>query len=87
MADCMTDSAQNYMVDSALSFIRRITHFQSYSQFSLSFMKQRTEQSIGDKWNNIYLFLKHEPLLDKTNKITCVHSKESDQPGHLPRLI
>ena len=29
----------------------------------------------------------NEPLHDKTNKITFVHSEDSDQPGHLPSLI
>ena len=28
-----------------------------------------------------------EPLHDKTNKMTCVPSKDSDQPGHPPSLI
>ena len=30
---------------------------------------------------------KKEPEHDKTNKITCVCSKDSDQPGHLPSPI
>ena len=29
----------------------------------------------------------NEPPHDKTNKMTCVPSKDSDQPGHLPSLI
>ena len=28
-----------------------------------------------------------EPQHDKTNKMTCVPSKDSDQPGHPPSLI
>ena len=28
-----------------------------------------------------------EPQHDKTNKMACAPSKNSDQPGHLPRLI
>ena len=28
-----------------------------------------------------------EPLHDKTNKIACAPSEDSDQPGHLPSLI
>ena len=28
-----------------------------------------------------------EPLHDKTNKMTCAPSEDSDQPGHLPSLI
>ena len=28
-----------------------------------------------------------EPTHDKTNKMACVPSKDSDQPGHLPSLI
>ena len=29
----------------------------------------------------------YEPARDKTNKMTCVPSEDSDQPGHLPSLI
>ena len=28
-----------------------------------------------------------EPELDKTNKITCAPSKDTNQPGHAPSLI
>ena len=28
-----------------------------------------------------------EPVNDKTNKITCAPSEDSDQPGHPPILI
>ena len=28
-----------------------------------------------------------EPRHDKTNKLTCVPSEDSDQPGHVPSLI
>ena len=28
-----------------------------------------------------------EPAHDKTNKMACGPSKDSDQPGHLPNLI
>ena len=30
---------------------------------------------------------KIEPDHDKTNKVACVPSEDSDQPGHLPSLI
>ena len=29
----------------------------------------------------------YEPAHGKNNKMTCAHSKDSDQPGHPPRLI
>ena len=29
----------------------------------------------------------NEPPHDKTNKMACVHSEDSDQPGHPPSLI
>ena len=29
----------------------------------------------------------HEPPREKTNKMACSHSDDSDQPGHLPSLI
>ena len=31
--------------------------------------------------------LSFEPVHDKTNKIACVPSKDSDQPWHLPSLV
>ena len=31
--------------------------------------------------------VKIEPLHDKTNKMTCAPSEDSDQPGYLPSLI
>ena len=31
--------------------------------------------------------LKYEPPDDKTNKVACVPSEDSDQPGHPPSLI
>ena len=30
---------------------------------------------------------KYEPHHDKTNKVACAPSEDSDQPGHLPSLI
>ena len=30
---------------------------------------------------------KIEPAHDRTNKMACAHSEDSDQPGHLPSLI
>ena len=30
------------------------------------------------------MFYKYEPQHDKTNKMTCVPSEDSDQPGHPP---
>ena len=35
----------------------------------------------------MYLVVLNEPAHDKTNKMTCPPSEDSDQPGHLPRLI
>ena len=34
-------------------------------------------------WFFIRLFLLYEPYHDKTNKMTCAPSEDSDQPGHL----
>ena len=36
------------------------------------------------KWKSLYSF---EPPYDKTNKMTCAPSEDSDQPGHPPSLI
>ena len=35
----------------------------------------------------VRVFLPFELLHVKTNKMTCVPSEDSDQPGHLPSLI
>ena len=35
----------------------------------------------------VYIEVSIEPLHDKTNKMTCAPSEDSDQPGHLPSLI
>ena len=35
----------------------------------------------------ILVLLLYEPLHDKTNKMTCAPSKDSDQPGHLIRVF
>ena len=34
-----------------------------------------------------YNFKRNEPPHDKTNKMTCAPSEDSEQPGHLPNLI
>ena len=33
------------------------------------------------------LLIQFEPHRDKTNKMACAPSEDSDQPGHLPSLI
>ena len=33
------------------------------------------------------MFLLNEPVHDKTNKMACASSEDSDQPGHPPGLI
>ena len=33
------------------------------------------------------VFVSYEPHRDKTNKMACVPSEDSDQPGHPPSLI
>ena len=35
-------------------------------------------------WGNLFL---NEPRHDKTNKVACAPSEDSDQPGHPPSLI
>ena len=32
-------------------------------------------------------YLQYEPVHDKTNKMTCAPTEDSDQPRHLPSLI
>ena len=38
-------------------------------------------------WCQSHSFLSNEPPHDKTNKMVCAPSKDSDQPGHPSRLI
>ena len=51
----------------------------------------RLQQQVFDSWDNLYnttwnthLF---EPHHDKTNKMACAPSEDSDQPWHPPSLI
>ena len=41
------------------------------------------------KWLQVLLYVPeiHDPQHDKTNKLTCALSEDSDQPGHPPSLI
>ena len=41
---------------------------------------------ITRKWTLVLDGMINEPLHDKTNKMTCAPSKDSDQPGHPPSL-
>ena len=43
-----------------------------------------SKSASGEQDNTSQVF---EPQHDKTNKMTCVPSKNSDQPGHPPTLI
>ena len=42
-------------------------------------------ESLGNM--DVSKILKYEPQNDKTNKMTCESSEDSDQPGHPPSLI
>ena len=44
---------------------------------------------ISGQWKNEALSNKvsFEPVHEKTNKMTCAPSEDSDEPGHLPSLI
>ena len=46
-----------------------------YSKHSLPVVSENTVQMLG------------ESEQDKTNKMTCASSEDSDQPGHPPSLI
>ena len=45
-------------------------------------LKHELESSLPNK-----LLITFEPPCDKTNKMACAPSEDSDQPGHPPRLI
>ena len=49
--------------------------------------KEKNEQWIKKKWQPPGTCHKIEPEHDKTNKIACAPSKDSDQLGHPPSLI
>ena len=40
-----------------------------------------------DTFGEFFFFFTVEPPHDKTNKMACAPSEDSDQPGHPPRLI
>ena len=63
-------------------FVVRIWHKQVFS------WRGSNKECTKLKWftvSNVYR--KYEPQNDKTNKMTCAPSKDSDQPGHSPSLI
>ena len=49
-------------------------------------MTQSTAPRVICKLNTVVSLL-FEPAYDKTNKMTCAPSKDTDQPGHLLSLI
>ena len=54
--------------------------YMSYMLFFASFC-------YWDCYSSIYAAWKNEPPHDKTNKLACAPSEDSDQPGHPPSLI
>ena len=48
---------------------------------------QKKEQAKVKKVMSISPAFAFEPPHDKTSKMTCEPSEDSDQPGHLPSLI
>ena len=54
---------------------------QFWHMSKLKHRKQRYLKQNGGKKNEF------EPPRDKTNKMACAPSEDSDQPGHLPNLI
>ena len=51
-------------------------------------LKETTPSTfLSDQVCVCFIALIIEPLHDKTNKMTCAPSKDSDQPGHAPSLI
>ena len=43
--------------------------------------------AISNSSSSSFLIMKNESPYDKTNKMTCAPSEDSDQPGHPPSLI
>ena len=47
-----------------------------------------TSKALPDKQHQLTSpYKQNEPPHDKTNKMTCAPSEDSDQPGHPPSLI
>ena len=67
-----TKFCANMQADQCLCWVHMILYVLSYSgSFGLNFLIPPT----------------YEPPHDKTNKIICASSEDSDQPGHPPSLI
>ena len=58
--------------------------------------KSTSEHTYAERFENglflvpsirIYIHRQNEPHHDKTNKVACASSEDSDQPGHPPSLI
>ena len=61
----------------------------SWSIFLMSFecLKSSMNYVLMISYHNFLWWLVFEPPHDKTNKMACAPSKDSDQPGHPPSLI
>ena len=57
-----------------------------YYKFSLSYFENKTSFQCMQKCLDTSL-VRSEPPHDKTNKMACAPSEDSDQPGHPPGLI
>ena len=67
---------------------------QSFNRSSIRQIRHKTFSSTEQRFtllckrlNRCLFHKKMEPRHDKTNKMTCTHNEDSDQPGHLPSLI
>ena len=91
------DLAGVCVVYSEVSYVRYLCcHVQEYSQYilqilhRLSHLYHRLRNGILlslTKPGKLFCAMLHEPPHDKTNKMACAPSEDSDQPGHPPRLI
>ena len=70
---------------------RKISHkprtWHRFSQPRQNLMPQRYVVYVLLKSNKPGYLKKNEPPHDKTNKVACAPSKDSDQPGRMPSLI
>ena len=72
-----------------LSLINRLNQTEStlcLQRLVAMFPKDLISEYLGPVYENMLCVL-YEPPRDKTNKVTCAPSEDSDQPGHPPSLI
>ena len=72
-----SQGSKAFLVDSRLISLHRLTCVFNGHSYNL----------VGNTVPQLKLPITFEPAHDRTNKMTCAPSEDSDQPGHPPSLI